>query len=197
MANHLEKTLNEKFASQESTHINRAREEVRSACISASGQQPGFFSLTVPTGGGKTLSSLLFALRHARKHGLRRVIYVIPFTSIIKQNADVFREAFAELSNELGREIVLEHHSKFEPEKETTESRLAAENWDAPLIVTTNVRFFESLFANRTSPCRKLHRIARSVVIFDEVQALPPRLLHPILRGIRCLVHDLGSSAVF
>ncbi len=91
---------------------------------------------------------------------------------------------------------MLEHHSKFDPKNETEFNRLAAENWDAPLIVTTNVRFFESLFANRTSACRKLHRIARSVVIFDEVQALPASLLHPILRGLRCLVHDLGSTAV-
>lgn len=176
--------------------VNRARETVRQDCIRASDERSGFFSLTVPTGGGKTLSSLLFALRHAIRNGQHRVMLVIPFTSIIKQNADVFREVFAPLSRELGRDIVVEHHSKFDPRNETELSRLAAENWDAPLVVTTNVQFFESLFANRTSACRKLHRIARSVVVFDEVQALPASLMHPILRGLRCLVHDLGATAV-
>lgn len=192
----LENCLVGKFKTAPATEINQARNDVRQDCELASEKAPGFFSLTVPTGGGKTLSSLLFALRHARKHGLRRVIVVIPFTSIIKQNADVFREVFTPLSKTLGRDIVLEHHSKFDPTKETEINRLTAENWDAPIIVTTNVRFFESMFANKTSACRKLHRTARSVIVFDEVQALPNHLLAPILRGLRCLVHDLNSTAV-
>lgn len=192
----LEAHLSDKFATSPPTPVNQARETVRLDCENAAANLPGFFSLTVPTGGGKTLSSLIFALRHAKKHNLRRVIYVIPFTSIITQNADVFRDAFAPLSKALGRDIVLEHHSKFDPSKETDANRLASENWDAPLVVTTNVQFFESLFANRTSSCRKLHRTARSVIIFDEVQALPNHLLAPILRGLRCLVHDLHASAV-
>lgn len=197
----LENHLTTKFANSEDTPVNQARENVRQACFTAATHDSGFFSLTVPTGGGKTLSSLLFALRHAHLHGHRRIIYVIPFTSIIRQNADVFREAFASLSKELGREIVLEHHSKFEPRPGTEDNeqdshRLASENWDAPIIVTTNVQFFESLFANRTSSCRKLHRIARSVIIFDEAQALPSRLLHPILRSLTSLVKDLGCTAV-
>lgn len=196
MVKSLEAHMEEQFSHPGDDPVNQARESVRQDCISAAESDSGFFSLTVPTGGGKTLSSLLFALRHALKNGLRRVILVIPFTSIIKQNADVFRKVFAPLARELGRDIVLEHHSKFDPAKETEANRLAAENWDAPLIVTTNVQFFESLFANRTSACRKLHRTARSVIIFDEVQALPSSLLHPILRGLRCLVHDLGSTAV-
>ena len=178
------------------TPVNHARESIRHACLGASQKPPGFFSLTVPTGGGKTLSSLLFSLRHAKQHGLRRVIFVIPFTSIIKQNADVFRDVFAGLAEEIGCEIVLEHHSKFEHSKETTANRLTAENWDSPLIVTTNVRFFESLFSNRSSACRKLHRTARSVIVFDEVQALPTNLLAPILSGLRSLVLDLHSTAV-
>ncbi|MCU0797371.1 MAG: CRISPR-associated helicase Cas3' [Akkermansiaceae bacterium] len=192
----LEAHMAEKFGPPGGNRVNQARETVRQDCIAAAEMSGGFFSLTVPTGGGKTLSSLLFALRHALKNGHRRVIFVIPFTSIIKQNADVFREVFAPLAKALGRDIVLEHHSKFDPAKETEANRLAAENWDCPLIVTTNVRFFELLFANRTSACRKLHRTARSVIIFDEVQALPSSLLHPILRGLRCLVHDLSSTAV-
>ena len=197
----LENHLTTKFANSADTPVNQARENVRQACFTAATHDSGFFSLTVPTGGGKTLSSLLFALRHAHLHGHRRIIYVIPFTSIIRQNADVFREALAALSKELGREIVLEHHSKFEPKPSTEDNerdlhRLASENWDAPIIVTTNVQFFESLFANRTSSCRKLHRIARSIIIFDEVQALPARLLHPILRSLTCLVKDLGCTAV-
>src|SRR5690625_191624 len=194
----LEKYLETRFGQSEPTSVNQKREEVRQACAAASGNPPGFFSLTVPTGGGKTLSSLLFALKHARKNGLRRVIFVIPFTSIIQQNADVFRSVFADLSKEIGQEIVLEHHSKFEPVegKETVSNRLAAENWNAPLIVTTNVRFFESLFANRSSECRKLHRTARSVVVFDEVQALPVHLLAPILSALQSLVKDFGTTAV-
>ena len=192
----LESYLARKFGGSEPTKVYQAREAVRLDCEAAAESRCGFFSLTVPTGGGKTLSSLLFALRHAKKHGMRRVILVIPFTSIIKQNADVFRDAFATLSKSLRREIVLEHHSKFDPAKETEANRLAAENWDAPLIVTTNVRFFESLFANKTSACRKLHRTARSVIIFDEAQALPNHLLAPILRSLDCLVHDLNSTVV-
>jgi len=192
----LENHMTEKFTPSGEDLVSRARESVRLDCIHAAKNDGGFFSLTVPTGGGKTLSSLLFALRHALKNGHRRVIFVIPFTSIIKQNADVFRDVFASLAKKLGRDIVLEHHSKFDPKNETERNRLTAENWDTPLVVTTNVQFFESLYANRTSACRKLHRIARSVVIFDEVQALPAGLLHPILRALRCLVHDLHASAV-
>ncbi len=192
----LESHLASKFATASPSSVNQARETVRLDCINKAECPPGFFSLTVPTGGGKTLSSLLFALRHAKKHNLRRVIFVIPFTSIITQNADVFRESFSSLAKSFGREIVLEHHLKFDPAKETEANRLACENWDSPIIVTTNVRFFESLYANRTSACRKLHRTARSVIIFDEAQALPSHLLAPILRGLSCLVHDLGSTAV-
>jgi CRISPR-associated endonuclease/helicase Cas3 len=176
--------------------VDVERLHVRRACESAADMEPGFFDLTVPTGGGKTLASLLFALRHARKHGLRRVVCVIPFTSIIEQNADVYRDLFKELSVELGQDIVLEHHSNLQPERETTINRLAAENWDSPLVVTTNVQLFESLFACRTSRCRKLHRLTKSVIILDEAQALPVHLLRPILLAMRCLVHDCRSSIV-
>ena len=136
------------------------------------------FSLTVPTGGGKTLSSLAFALRHALKYNLQRIIYVLPYTSIIEQNAAVFRDILEE-------DAVLEHHSNYETKEEVRRSRLAAENWDAPLVVTTNVQFFESLFSNRSSACRKIHRIAGSVVILDEAQMLPVPLLKPSLEALR------------
>lgn len=169
--------------------VNEKREEILLQCLSAAQKDLGLFSLTVPTGGGKTLSSMAFALRHARKHRLKRIIYVIPFTSIIEQNAEVFRSM-------LGDDSVLEHHSNFEPGKEDSRSRLAAENWDAPIIVTTNVQFFESLFANRSSRCRKLHNIANSVIILDEVQTLPAPYLLPCLESLKELAATYRVSIV-
>ncbi len=174
--------------------VNRVRAEVLEACISSAEKPPGLYSLTVPTGGGKTLSSMAYALRHARIHNLRRVIYVIPFTSIIEQNAEVFRKALASL----GDDVVLEHHSNLDADAKSTtaRSRLAAENWDERIVVTTNVQFFESLHANRTSRCRKLHRVARSVIIFDEVQTLPVDYLEPCLRSMEELTKNYGSTVV-
>lgn len=171
------------------SEVNHQRELILQQCLKAAEWEPGLFSLTVPTGGGKTLSSMAFALRHALKHGLSRVIYVIPFTSIIEQNAAVFRSM-------IGADAVLEHHSNFEPAAEDHRSRLAAENWDAPIIVTTNVQFFESLFANRSSCCRKLHNIAGSVVILDEVQTLPAPYLLPCLEVLRELAATYRTSVV-
>jgi CRISPR-associated endonuclease/helicase Cas3 len=149
----------------------------------------GLFSLTVPTGGGKTLSSMAFALKHSVQHQLNRIIYVVPFTTIIEQNADVFRSM-------LGDDAVLEHHSNFEPDEEDYRSRLAADNWDAPIVVTTNVQLFESLFANRSSRCRRLHNIAESVVILDEVQMLPPAYLLPCLEVLKELVATYRTSII-
>jgi CRISPR-associated endonuclease/helicase Cas3 len=170
--------------------VNVARAEVLDACRKSARTSPGLFSLTVPTGGGKTLASMAFALDHAIRNGCERVIYVIPFTSIIEQNAQTFREVFAPL----GDDIVIEHHSnvetncrdddgQFSPDKFA--ARLATENWDARIIVTTNVQFFESLFSNTPRQCRKLHRIAKSVVILDEAQALPLPLLKPCIRTLQ------------
>lgn len=171
------------------TKVNQYRSNILKYCLVAADLKPGLFSLTVPTGGGKTLSSLVFALKHAIKNNLKRIIYIIPYTSIIEQNADVFRQI-------LGNEAVLEHHSNFEPQEEDHRSRLAAENWEAPLIVSTNVQFFESFFSNRSSRCRKIHNIARSVVILDEAQMLPVALLKPSLEVLKELSSSYGTTIV-
>ncbi len=188
----LARHLDELTANAPPNFVNERRAEVLSACRSAATLPPGVFSLTVPTGGGKTLASLDFALRHALLHKLDRVIYAIPFTSIIEQTADVFRDAFASF----GPDVVLEHHSNLDARRETPQSRLAAENWDAPLIVTTSIQLFESLFANRTSSCRKLHNLVRSVIVLDEAQTLPVELLRPCLAALRELVTDYRVSVV-
>ncbi len=185
----------EKLASQAvDNEVNRRRQDVVAACRAAAKEKPGLFTLTVPTGGGKTLASLAFALRHALQHGMERIIYAIPFTSIIEQTADEFRSVF----DTLGSDLVVEHHSNVDPDAkhETARSRLAAENWDAPLVVTTNVQFFESLFASRTSRCRKLHNLVGSVIILDEAQSLPVELLRPCLAVLRELAADYRCSIV-
>ena len=192
MLSQLESHVDEIELGAETTPINSIRKQIGDTCISKASLAPGLFSLNVPTGGGKTIAGLLFALKHAVANELDRVIVAIPFTSIIEQNADVYRSIF----EPLGDEVVLEHHSNLDPEKETTANRLQAENWDAPLIVTTNVQFFESLFACKTSRCRKLHRIAKSVVILDEAQTLPVDLLKPTLFAIRELVEIYGCTVV-
>ena len=173
-----------------SSVLNRKRNDILERCLRGMEDEPGLYTLTIPTGGGKTVSSLAFALSHAAKHGLRRVIYVVPYTSIIEQNAQVFRHI-------LGEENVLEHHANAEYDAENEQvSRLAAENWDAPVIVTTAVQFFESLFSSRTSRCRKLHNIASSVVIFDEAQMLPMPYLRPCVNAIAELVQHYQITAV-
>ena len=176
------------------TEVNRQRRQVLAACRTRAELPSGLFSLHVPTGGGKTLSSLAFALRHAAQHGLHRVVYAIPFTSIIEQTSDVFRKALGPLAGEL-----LEHHSNLDPDdpqRQSERSRLAAENFDARIVVTTNVQLFESLFASRTSRSRKLHRLARSVIILDEAQTLPPNLLSPTLAALEELARNYGATIV-
>ncbi len=196
--------------------VNQARQQLLTDCLAAADKQPGLFSLTAPTGSGKTLASLAFALKHCCRHNaslpatshdrFRRVIVVIPFTSIIEQTAKVFRDLFKPV---FGPDYVLEHHSAVAWGESGSDlgrdaedawirrARLAAENWASPLVVTTSVQFFESLFAHRPSRCRKLHNIARSVVIFDEVQTLPTCLVPSLLSAVNCLTHDYGVTAVF
>jgi len=196
--------------------VNQTRARLLADCLAASQKPQGLFTLTAPTGSGKTLASLAFAFSHIVHHNarlapddpqrFRRMIVVIPFTSIIEQTARVYRELF---TNILGDDYVLEHHSSVAPEESVKEgnadtvsesirrARLAAENWASPLVVTTNVQFFHSLFSHKPRACRKLHNIGRSVVLFDEVQTLPPRLVPSLLSGVQCLVRDYGASVVF
>jgi CRISPR-associated endonuclease/helicase Cas3 len=175
--------------------VNLQRRQVVKDCRAKASDSPGLFTLTVPTGGGKTLSSLLFALLHAIRHGQKRIIFVVPFTSIIEQNAQVIRDILAPLQTDEFTPLI-EHHSALSPDRETEQSRLAAENWDAPVIITTAVQFYESLYAAKTSRSRKLHNIANSVVILDEAQTLPVDFLHPCLRVLRELTADYHTTAV-
>lgn len=171
------------------SELNKKRNEILNQCREKANLEPGFFSLTVPTGGGKTLSSIAFALEHAIKHKKKRIIVAIPYTSIIEQTAEVFRSVF-------GDDQVVEHHSNLDPEKENHKNRLASENWDAPIIVTTNVQLFESLLGNKTSVCRKLHNIVNSVIILDEAQMIPTHYLKPILSVLKGLVNNFGVTVL-
>lgn len=195
----LDATLNQFQSTDKSTQksdINQLRQHILNHSRQQAALSSGLFSLTVPTGGGKTYTSMAFALEHAITHQMRRIIYVIPFTSIIEQNAKVFREAFGELGD-----AVIEHHSAFDannmPSKTARDTlNLAMENWDAPIIVTTAVQFFESLFADKPSQCRKLHNIAGSVIILDEAQTLPLKLLRPVMAAIDELARNYKCSIV-
>lgn len=180
----------------DSRPVDALRQEIHEHVRAGAGCDPGLFGLTVPTGGGKTLAALGFALDHAIQHGQRRIIFVIPYTSIVEQTAAVFRTVFNDPENE----IVLEHHSSFDwqarGDDEARDIKSAAERWDKPVIVTTAVQFFESLHAARTSSCRKLHRIVNSVVILDEAQTLPRPLLRPSLACITELARIYRTSLV-
>jgi CRISPR-associated endonuclease/helicase Cas3 len=194
--NRFEAAYRQKFTGAERSLLNTTRAEVYQSCLSAASLPPGFFRLTVPTGGGKTLASLAFALRHALEYNQERIIYAIPYTSIIDQTAKVFREMFDD------GQAFIEHHSDISlPDSANLtlveiHRRLAAENWDASLIATTTVQLFESLLGCGTSKCRKLHHIAKSVIVLDEAQMLPVYFLTPILDVLRQLVAFYGVTVV-
>jgi CRISPR-associated endonuclease/helicase Cas3 len=207
LRNSLRAYMGQLRAEAASTPLNALRAEVLDKAVERAVSSPGLFTLTVPTGGGKTLASLSFALEHALLHGLRRVVYVIPFTSIIEQTAQVFREAMN--SNDSTSNNVLEHHASFDWERAAearrddgegpdglAKLRRAAENWDAPIVVTTAVQFFESLFGARTSRCRKLHNLAGSVIVLDEAQTLPIPLLRPCMAALQELTANYSASVV-
>ena len=192
---HAERTYKTTNAKNPGSPLAALRNRIFDTALERATLPTGFFSLTVPTGGGKTLASMAFALAHARAHGLGRIIVVIPYLSIIEQNAAEYRRIF-------GDNVVLENHSGVAPDDDASEEEksrleLVSENWDAAVIVTTSVQFLESLFAASPSRCRKLHRIPRSVVIFDEVQTLPAHLLAPTFNVLRELATNYGTSFVF
>jgi CRISPR-associated endonuclease/helicase Cas3/CRISPR-associated endonuclease Cas3-HD len=191
------KHMEEKIAGAEESAINQLRKEIYEQCIEKAAHPSQMFTLTVPTGGGKTLASMGFALERLKQNGLKRIFYIIPYTSIIEQNANEFRKIF-------GSQNVLEHHSNFDPKPRDLENfpdgeeslSLSTENWDMPVVVTTNVQFFESLFSNKRSRCRKLHSLAKSVIILDEAQMLPTDFLKPCLAALSELVRNYGSTVV-
>lgn len=200
----LGRLIAEKNSKSQEGELNAIRSRIFQHCLDRARDIPGFYSLTAPTGGGKTLAGMAFALVHAIHHGLRRVIVVIPYLSIIEQNAAQYRHIL-DPNNE---GLVIEHHSAVKTAEDSQETRprnplykrpdeYAVENWDAPIIVTTSVQFIETLFANQTSRCRKLHNIAGSVVIFDEVQTLPSHLLNPLLNVLRELRDHYCVSFLF
>ena len=177
------------------TAVNKIRTEVSDQCLLASKKGKGIYTLTVPTGGGKTLASLRFALHHAEQHQLDRIVYIIPFTTIIDQNAEVVRDILETNDKEKGR-IVLEHHSNIGSERQTWKEKLLTENWDAPVVYTTMVQFLEAFFGGGTRGARRMHQLARSVLVFDEIQTLPVRCVHMFCNAINFLVNQCGSSII-
>lgn len=175
--------------------IDTLRQDISRQCLDAAPRDTGIYTLTVPTGGGKTLASLRFALHHAQKHGLDRVIYVIPFTSIIDQNAEVVRKILEPEGVEAGS-VVLEHHSNLTPEDQTWRSKILSENWDAPVVYTTMVQFLEALFGAGTRGARRMHQLANAVLVFDEIQSLPVRCVHLFNNAMNFLADHCRSTVV-
>ena len=187
--------LDQKLSSfQSRSAVDHERKLISDACLARSGDEKGIFTLTVPTGGGKTLSSLRFALHHAEHHQLDRIIYVVPYTSIIDQNARVVREILEPV--ESPATIVLEHHSNLTPENQSWRAKILSENWDAPIVFTTMVQFLECLFSGGTRGARRMHQLANSVVIFDEVQSLPLRCSRIFCNAVNFLAETCGSTLV-
>ena len=178
------------------TDVNKIRKRISDDCLQKASQKPGIFTLSVPTGGGKTLASLRFALNHAQTHKLERIIYVIPFTSIIDQNAEETRKILEPQGSGDKGSIVLEHHSNLTPEEQTWKTKILSENWDAPVVYTTMVQFLETLFGSGTRGARRMHQLSRAVLIFDEIQTLPINCVHLFNNAIHFLVDHCGSSVV-
>lgn len=178
------------------TAVNKIRKRISDDCLRKASHQPGIFTLSVPTGGGKTLASLRFALNHAQTYGLERIIYVIPFTSIIDQNADETRKILEPKGSGDEGSIVLEHHSNLTPEEQTWKTKILSENWDAPVVYTTMVQFLETLFGSGTRGARRMHQLSKAVLIFDEIQTLPINCVHLFNNAIHFLVDHCGSSVV-
>ncbi len=174
--------------------IDPIRREISQECLEKADKAQGIYSLTVPTGGGKTFASLRYALHHAEHHQLDRIIYIIPFTSIIEQNAADIREVL-ERQDDI-HPWVLEHHSNIEPDTQTWHSKISSDNWDAPIVITTMVQFLEALFSGGTKSARRMHQLANSVLIFDEIQTLPVNCTHLFCNALSFLVDHAGSSAV-
>ena len=175
--------------------VDEIRRDVSSHCLNAASRDKGIFTLSVPTGGGKTLASLRFALHHAAKHKMDRVIYVVPFTSIIDQNAEAVRAILEPSADDRGR-VVLEHHSNLTPEQQGAKEKLLTENWDAPVVFTTSVQLLESLFGGGTRGARRMHQLANAVLVFDEIQTLPINCIHLYCNAMNFLVEHCGSTVV-
>lgn len=175
--------------------IDNLRQDISRHCFDGAAREKGIYTLTVPTGGGKTLASLRFALHHALKHGMDRIVYVIPFTSIIDQNAQVVRHILEPEGVEAGS-VVLEHHSNLTPEDQSWRSKILSENWDAPVIYTTSVQLLEALFGSGTRGARRMHQLANAVLIFDEVQSLPINCVHLFNNAMNYLADFCGSTVV-
>ena len=191
----LEKKLHDFVINPNRSPIDGIRNIVSNACLERAKDEMGVFTLTVPTGGGKTLSSLRFALHHANKHKLDRLVFIIPYTSIIDQNARVVRDILELNKNEHGK-FVLEHHSNLLPELQNWKTKILSENWDAPIIYTTSVQFLETLFSSGTRSARRMHQLARSVIVFDEIQTLPIKTIHLFCNAINFLTTYCHSSVV-
>lgn len=191
--------LNNKLKSFKSTDINVVRQKISQACYDFSSKPKGrVYQLSVPTGGGKTFASLRFALNHAHKHKMDRIIYVMPYTTIIDQNADEMRKVLEEKDKEGNylNKVVLEHHSNLMPDKETARQKVLSENWDAPVVLTTSVQILEALFGSGTRGARRMHQLANAVIIFDEVQAMPIKCVHMFNVAVNFLVNNCDSTVV-
>ena len=174
--------------------IDEIRQHISDTCLSKANQEQGIYTLTVPTGGGKTYATLRYALHHAKQYTLDRIIYIIPYTSIIEQNAQAIRKLIEDNFDEIP--WVLEHHSNLEPENETWHSQLTTPNWDSPIVLTTMVQFLEVFFGSRTRHIRRLHQLANSVIIFDEIQTLPIKCIHLFCNALNFLVNHAKTTAI-